>query len=283
MVGRILLGDVVLVAQLDVEIAVVAPLHHPAVRVRVLERLGGRQLDLIVRVLLVVGVDHHVARVLRSDWHDLAAELRERRHILDLIRRVLADRQTDDARADVVLRENIFLLARIRDPNALRPNRILARFDADEQVVVRGRHEFELILRQFLRDFLHHCDLEPVGFALLVHIVVRHIVVRVRDRDDLLAVRGFRRAAVHRVLAAARKTHGKRRTEERRQRRFRDFIKMHFAILLYQTRAASRTHAKRFRSMSRGTVQSAPSRTPVRPAVAKMRRVSASTSARLPR
>ena len=280
MVGRILLLDVVLVAQLDLEIPVIASLHDPAVRVRILERLGRGQLDFIPRVLLVVAVDDHVARVLRCDGDELAAELRKGWEIHDLVRRILADGEADHARADVVLREDILLLARLGDPDALRADRVLARLDANEEIIVRGRHKFEFVLRQLLRYLLHHGDLEAVRFALLVHIVIGHIVVRMCDRDRLLAVCGL--CAVRAVLAAARESCGECRCEESRECRLADFLEVHWSSLLYRAPAAARTHAKRFQSMSRGTVQSAPRMTPVRPAAARMRCVSASTSARVP-
>ena len=201
MIGRILLLDVVLVAQLDLKIAVVTPLHDPAVCVRILESLGRGQLNLVSGVLLVVGVDDHVARILRRNRDELAAELRKGRQILDLIRRILADRKTDHARADVVLRKHILLLACVRNPDPLCTHIVLARLDTDQEIVIRGRYKLEFILRQLLRDFLHHGDLKAVRLALLIHIVIRHIVVRVRDCDGLLAVCGLR--PVRAVLPAA--------------------------------------------------------------------------------
>ena len=246
-----------------------------------MERLRGCQLDLVIGVLLVVLVDDHIARILRSDRDELAAELGKGFQILDLVCRILADRKADHARADVVLREHILLLACIRDPDPLGADGVLPGLNADQEIVVRGRDELELILRQLLRHFLHDGNLEAVGFALLVHIVVGNIVIRMGNGDDLLPVRRLR--AVRTALSAARQPCRKCCGEKPRECRLRDFLQIHVMLSFYCGPAASRTQSKCFQSMSRGTVQSAPSRMPVRPAASRMRCVSAVISACVPR
>ena len=281
MIRSVFLRDVVLVAQLDIEVAVIAPLEHPAVRIRHLECLRGGQLDLVIGVLLVVLVNDHIARILRSDRDELAAELGKGFQILDLVCRILADRKADHARADVVLREHILLLARIRDPDSLGSDGVLPGLNADQKIVVRSRDELELILRQLLRHFFHDGNFEAIGFPLLVHVVIGDIIIRMCDGDDLLSVCRLR--AVRTALSAARQSCRNCCGEKPRECRLCDFVQIHVMLSFYREPAALRTQSKCFQSMSRGTVQSAPSRMPVRPAASRMRFVSAVISACVPR
>ena len=141
----------------------------------------------MVRIFLVKIINYAVTGILGSNWHQLATEISKGSQILNLIRILLADNQANHTGTNIVLRENILFLPRLCNPDTLGAYSIFARFNTNQQIIIRGRHKFEIILRQFLGHFLHYSHLKAIRLSLFINKIIRHIIVGVGNGYNLFA------------------------------------------------------------------------------------------------
>ena len=241
------------------------------------------KVDLLVRMSRIVACNDVIASVLRGNRSKFSLRLCKIIDALDGRRFVLADDKANDAGSDIVLREDIFLFPGWRLPDALRANRIFPRFNTNEEVIIRGRGEFPFVLGQLFRNSLHNGDFKAIGLALIIYKIIGHIVIRKGYIDDFLGPAFTSGAFIHLFAAARSKGHSPNETNC--SKIFTKLTQLHFDFPFSFKKtyfAASRTHSKCFQSVSRGTVQSAPRMTPVRPAAARSLFVSAWISSFVP-
>ena len=136
MIRSIRFFNIVLIAQFYFQISIVAAFHDPAIGIGDLKCFRRNEFDRLVTMFLIIVVYDGIARILRCDRNELATVLSKGIHILNLIRCIFSDDQTNHAGADIFLRKDVFLFTGSRFPNSLCPNRILARFYADEQIII---------------------------------------------------------------------------------------------------------------------------------------------------
>ena len=141
----------------------------------------------------------------------------------------MPDNQTNDAGANVVFREDVFLFPGCGFPDALGTYLVLAGFDPDQQIIIGGTGKFPFVLGQLLGHFLHHGHFKAIGLALVVDKVIGYIVVGEGHIHHFL----FVAAACSRLIvtfAAACQACCQNARQSCRQNDFAEFFQIH---LLY--------------------------------------------------